>query len=147
MTYEKEIDLEVAGWTFKRIGKNIWKIYPTASPHSITMTGSDVTTPLTIPFPHRLVRLTFFHTDSSYAAVTDELDITLKRTQAQGYPQKFEEIVYYDASLQDSYPTARGGETYEYEGSVYQLILKCGTSGHLVFPVLYIQMLEGGLSR
>jgi hypothetical protein len=142
LSYEKEHDLEINGWTFKRIGKNIFQVYPTPSPHSITMTGADVTTSLTVPFPHRWIRLTFLHTDNAYTPQTiSELAITFQRSQGQATPDKFAEVLYHDEYLIDPYITARGGETHEYESSVYKLILN-STNTHLIFPNFYLQQLE-----
>ena len=131
-------------WTFQRIGKNIWKIYITKSPHSITMKGSDVTTELHIPFIHRWLRIHFFHTDSSYDAVTggDRLNILLKRTAGTLTPQKFEEYLYKETGLTSARITEVFGESFEYESGIHQLVLN-STSTNLVFPVFYIQKLEG----
>lgn len=106
------------------------------------MTGADVTTHLSIPFPHRWIRLTFFHMNSTYAALTNsELEITFKRTQTTVEPSKFEEIIYYDDARTDPYITARAGETYEYEPSLYDLIL-ASMNTDLIQPVFYLQKLE-----
>lgn len=139
---DKNIDEIHGEWTFKRIGKNIYKIYRTVAPHCIAMTGANVTTQLPIPFPHRWIRLTFFHMNAAYAAITNsELGITFKRTQASLDPPHFEETVYFDEARTDPYITARAGETYEYEPSVYDLILLSNNTD-LIQPVFYLQKLE-----
>jgi len=140
MTYEKEIDLEIAGWTFKRIGKNIYKIYVTADPNSITMTGSDVKTQLKIPFPHRILRMHLYHTNSAYAASTNALTIILRRSASTLTPAKFVEDLF-NGSATASKISEVYGEGFEYEAGIYDLILN-STNTDLIFPIFYLQKLE-----
>jgi len=130
------------GWTFERVAMNIWKIYRTASPHSITMTGSAVTTQLVIPFAHRWLRMSFYHTDSAYAASTANLSITMQRTADTIVPANFAEDLFEDTVIVTDTATEVFGTAFEYERTLYHLIMD-STNNHLVFPVFYIQKLEG----
>jgi hypothetical protein len=142
LSYEKEHDLEINGWTFKRIGKNIYKIYRTVDPHSITMTGSEVLTDLTIPFPHRLIRLNLFHTSSTYVASTFQWQYRFIRVAGTLDPQHFEEYIIGEDNMLIPWITEVFGEGFEYEAGNYRLGITAYTSGELVFPVLYVQKLE-----
>jgi len=130
------------GWTFERVAMNIWKIYRTASPHSITMTGSAVTTQLVIPFAHRWLRMSFYHTDSSYAASTANLSVTMQRTADTIVPANFQEKLFADTAIITATSTETFGTKFEYERTIYDLLLN-STNTHLVFPLFYIQKLEG----
>lgn len=127
-------------WTFKRIGKNIYKATITKSPYSITMTGSDVETELHIPFPHRWIRMHFYHTDSSYAANTTATAVYMKRSAGKIHPVLFEEYLIAHSALTNSKLTETFGETYEYEIGTYTLLLNTTTT-QLIFPVFYVQRL------
>lgn len=129
-------------WTFKRIGRNIWKIYLTKNPYSITMTGSAVTTQLHIPFAHRWLRMHLYHTDSSYATSVNNLSVTLKRAAGTVHPlNKFEEYLFSEDYVVSSKVTEVYGEGFEYEAGVYSLILNTVTT-ELIFPIFYVQKLE-----
>lgn len=141
MSYEKEHDLEINGWTFKRIGKNIYKIYRTVSPNAITMTGADVTTQLQIPFPHRLLRMHLYHTTSAYVASSGMLTVTLARRETTLTPERFKENVFYESSIPASIITEVYGEGFEYEAGIYELTLNTNSTD-LIFPLFYVQKLE-----
>ena len=131
------------GWTHEHIGQNIWKIYPTVTPHNIIMDGTDLTRELFVPFTHRLQRMHFFHTDSAYSASTDDLGITVKRSVGTLYPQAFEEFLYDEDLIKYSHVTlVFEPEMYDYEASVWQIVLN-STSGDCVFPLFYIQHRSG----
>jgi hypothetical protein len=141
VTPQNYVEGEIEGWVFQHVAKNIYKIYPARSPHSITMTGADVTTALRIPFPHRLIRLHWRHTDSAYAASTDALAIILRRPEGSMTPEHFEEDVFNETNIVKSKGTEKYGEGFEYEAGVYSVILNT-TNTDLIFPILYVQKLE-----
>jgi len=141
MSKKEDID-EIHGvWTFKRIGKNIFKIYVTADPNSITMTGANVTTQLQIPFPHRILRMHLYHTNSAYAASTNALTIILRRSAGTLTPAKFVEDLFNEDGIIVSKVTEVYGEGFEYEAGIYDLILN-STNTDLIFPIFYLQKLE-----
>jgi len=129
------------GWTYEHIGKNIWKIYPDVDPHSVTMTGSDVTKELYIGFTHRLLRIHFYHTDSSYAASTDELFVRIERRAGTLYPLRFEEYLY-DKSLIINSRISLLFTELDYEASVWKFTFN-STNTDLIFPVVYIEARRG----
>jgi len=135
------LDETHGGWTFKRIGKNIYKIYRELSPYSITMTGADVTTKLPIPFPHRILRMHIYHTDSAYAASVDALDVILRRAAGSLTPEKFEEDLFNESGIVLSKVTEVFGEGFEYEAGIYDVILN-STATDLIFALFYVQKLE-----
>ena len=130
------------GWTFERVAQNIWKVYRTTSPHGITMTGSAVTTQLNVPFAHRWLRMSWYHTDAAYAASVANLSVTMQRTADTVLPANFEEDLFEDTAIVAATATEVFGEAFEYERTLYDLILD-STVDHLIFPVFYIQKLEG----
>ena len=129
------------GWTFERVAQNIWKIFRTTAPHSITMTGAAVTTQLNVPFAHRWLRMSWYHTDNAYAASVANLSVTMQRTADTIVPANFEENLFEDAAIVAATATETFGEKFEYERTLYDLILD-STNAHLIFPVFYIQKLE-----
>lgn len=133
--------VDMGDFRAEHIGSNFYKITAKTSDNSLTLTaGTDVTTQLRIPFPHRWVRASFLHTDATYVVMTNsQLNILLKRTQGQGLPLKFEEYLYFDERIVSGNVTKPFGETNEYEASIYQLTLLGWTAGELVVPVLIIQ--------
>ena len=127
------------GWTYEHIGKNIWKIYPVVYPHYIVMDGTDLATELFIKFTHRLLRTHFFHTDGTYAANTDDLGVTIKRSTGTLQPQNFEEMLYDEDLINYSHVTLEfEPEMYDYEASLWTITLN-STSGNCIFPLIYIQ--------
>ena len=136
----EEIDSVEGVWTRERIGKNIWKYHITVSPNSITMTGAAVETQLSIPFPHRWLRMHFYHTDSAYAASETELSITIKRPVGLVSPAKFEEYLFHEEKILDSKITEMFGEGFEYERGVWVVSL-LSTATDLIFPIFYVQKL------
>lgn len=128
-------------WIFKRIGKNIYKIYIKLSPYSITMTGANVTTKLPIPFPHRILRMHLYHTDSAYAASTNALTAILRRAAASLTPERFEEDLFNETGIVASKVSEVYGEGFEYEAGIYDLILNT-TNTDLIFAIFYVQKLE-----
>ena len=142
MTMRTENKKFVNGWTFERVAQNIWKVYRTTAPHGVTMTGAAVTTQLNIPFAHRWLRMHFYHTDDSYDASILNLSVTMQRTADTILPANFEEDLFEDTAIVAATSTEVFGEAFEYERTLYDLILD-STVDHLVFPVFYIQKLEG----
>lgn len=138
---EQSIEETHGGWIFKRIGKNIYKIYRELSPYSITMTGANVTTKIPIPFPHRILRMHLYHTNSTYVASTDALAAILRRAAGSLTPERVEEDLFNETAIVASKITEKYGEGFEYEAGVYDLILNT-TNTDLIFPILYVQKLE-----
>lgn len=130
-----------AGWVYEDIGKNFWKIYPTGTYHSVTMTGSDVTKQLPVDSSHRLIRMTFFHSTSTYGRSTDNLLLRIERPAGTLTPLKFVEYLFEEDLLTDAEITLIFGETYEYEATIWKFTFNT-TSGDLIFPVIYIQKIE-----
>lgn len=135
-------------WVFTRVIKNLYKGYIIASPHSITMTGSSVTTQLPLPFTHKWIELLLYHTDSSYAASTDQLDITLSRpaggiTELQYVVDNlFNRQNEVASAIKKTFgDAAPDNKQFVYEPSNYNLLLN-STNTDLVFPVLYILRLS-----
>ena len=84
----------------------------------------------------------FYHTDSSYDASIDNLSVTMQRTADTIVPANFEEDLFEDTAIVTATATETFGEKFEYERTLYDLILD-STNAHLIFPVFYIQKLEG----
>jgi len=106
------------------------------------MTAAAVTTQLHIPFPHRWVRIGFYHTTSGYVAATTYMNITLKRTAGTIAPQRFDEYLFHEEDVRTAWAGENYGETFEYPPGTYELILT-GANTNLVFPVFIIQRLSG----
>ena len=140
MSYDQSKEI-MGGWTFQRFARNIYKATRTTAPHSITMTGSDVTTQLQIPFPHRILRMHCYHTDSAYAESDIPMAVILRRRVATVTPAKFSEDLFNEDNINVSKMTEVFGEGFEYEAGIYDVILNT-TSTHLIFPMFYIQKLE-----
>lgn len=129
-------------WTMARIGKtNIYMVYVTAAPNGIVMTAADVTTPLQIPFPHRWVRIHFYHTTVAYVASIDALAIILRRRAGTMIPVRFSEDLFNGAGIVASRITEVFGEGFEYEPTTYDVTLNT-TATDLIFPLFYVQKLE-----
>jgi len=105
------------------------------------MTGSDVTKELYIGFTHRLLRMHFYHTDSSYAASTDELFVRIERSAGTLYPLRFEEYLY-DKSLIINSRISLLFTELDYEASVWKFTFN-STNTDLIFPVVYIEARRG----
>lgn len=127
------------GWQFFRAAEGFWKVFIVdADTNRITMTGSDVTTELHIPFPHRFDRFLFYHVDSSNASNQASLDILIKRLPAKLHPNNFAEI------LNDSSHTSAKTTVvlpFSYEASLWQISLNTTTT-HFVYPIIYVWELE-----
>lgn len=128
------------GWSRGRIGKNIWKYFRTVSPHAITMTGAAVTTQLHIPFPHRWLRTTFYHTSSAYVENYELLSATIQRSIGTFTPAKFKETLFAETEITDPDWTELWGERFEYEAGVWDIILTAASTD-LIFPLFYVQNL------
>lgn len=130
-------------WRFERIGTNFWKIYIAASPNIVTMTGSDVTTELRIPFAHRFVRLSFVHVDSANAAKSSKLGVALHRPTGTTSPQSAINLEYvFQADNVSHYAfVVKLGIGYEYGESVYILTMDAANTDKIL-PIIYIQALE-----
>ena len=131
-------------WSFERVGKsNIYRVYVTIDPRAIVMTAANVTTQLNIPFPHRWLRIHFYHTDAAYATGVANLAVTLTRAVGTMFPVAFADDLFAEGLLVSSRIIETFGEGFEYEAGSYNLILN-STALHLIFPLFYIQKLETG---
>jgi len=131
-----------AVWTMVRIGNtDVYKVYITAAPNGIVMTAADVVTQLAIPFPHKWIRIHFYHTTVAYVASVDALAIILRRRAGTLTPETFSEDLYNEAAVVASRITEVYGGDFTYEAGTYDLTLNT-TATHLIFPLFYIQKLE-----
>jgi len=129
-------------WMMERVGKtNIYKVYLTAAPPAIVMTGLDVTTNLHIPFPHRWLRTHFYHTTAAYAVSQAYLRVTLRRAVGTMFPVEFLDELFCEFDINAVIMIEKFGEGFEYEAGTYNLILNT-TATDLIFPLFYIQKLE-----
>ena len=139
MVYET---FQEGNWKFQRVGLNFYKVYYNAAGvNYVAMTGSDVSKLFTVPFFHRWVRISFFHTDSSNAASGNSWNITMFKEQSVSMPTKFEEYLYGDEKIKKARVTERFGEGFEYEAGTYKLTLN-GTSTRRIYPQFTLQKLE-----
>lgn len=129
-------------WMLERIAKtNIYKVYLTAAPPAIVMTGAAVATQLHIPFPHKWLRIHFYHTDAAYAISMAYLRITLRRAVGVMFPAEFLDELFCEFNINAATITEKFGESFEYEASTWNLILNAAATD-LIFPLFYIQKLE-----
>jgi hypothetical protein len=105
------------------------------------MTGLDVVTQLHIPFPHRWLRIHFYHTDAAYAVSIAELRITLRRELGVMFPVQFADDLFCEFDMHSVMIIEKFGEGFEYEAGTYNLILN-SVDTDLIFPLFYIQKLE-----
>jgi len=137
----------VGDWVFQQVAKNIFKVHWQPDPHGIAMTGSDVEKRLNIPFPHRWLRMTFYHTDSSYAVSTDALFIHIYRKAGAIAPlSKLVESLFREHDIVASKITEVWGLAFEYEACDWQLVLN-STSTDIIFPIFYVQRLPSPQER
>ena len=125
------------GWTFEHVGKNLWKIYPDVEPHEVIMTGADVPKELFVAFTHRLKRMHFYHTDSSYAASIDSLLIRVERSAGTLNPSRFEEYLYNNEHIIKSRISLVFREL-DYEASLWKFTFNTTTTD-VIFPVIYVE--------
>lgn len=141
-TENMEEHYQVGLWTLERIAKtNLYKVYITVDPHAIVMTGADVVTQLHIPFPHRWLRIHFYHTDAAYTISLEYLRITLRRELGTMFPVQFADDLFCEFEINAVMLIEKYGEGFEYEAGVYNLILNT-TATDLLFPLFYVQKLE-----
>lgn len=132
----------VGVWTFERIGKtNKYKVYITADPNAIVMTGADVTTQLQIPFPHRWGHIHFYHTDAAYAISLAYLRATLRREVGTMFPARFSDELFCEFVINSHMFLEMFDEPFYFEASTYNVILNT-TVTQLIFPLFYIEKLE-----
>lgn len=135
-------------WTFKRIGKtNYVEIYPSKeyTNRAITMTGSDVSKQIDIPWTHRICNLKLFHMDSSYDPSTDALAVTLERPQSHipALSKMHDQpLRKYDVTSSKKIFAFADFEVAPIPPSIWKLTLN-STNTDLVVPVLTIQVLGG----
>lgn len=129
-------------WTFERIGKtDIYKVYLAIDPHAVVMTGADVMTQLNIPFPHKWIRIHFYHTTAAFVVSLDYLRITLRRELNTMFPIQFSDDLFCEYYINALMTLEVFGEGFQYEAGPYNLILNT-TATDLIFPLFYIQKLE-----
>jgi hypothetical protein len=129
-------------WTLERIGKsNLYKVYITVDPHAIVMTGADLVTQLHIPFPHKWLRIHFYHTDAAYVVSMNPLRVTLRRELNTMFPVQFADDLFCEFDINAVMMIEKFGEGFEYEAGVYNVILN-STATNLIFPLFYVQKLE-----
>ena len=131
-------------WTMERIGKtNIYKVFITAEPRAIAMpaVAADVTTQLSIPFPHRWLRVHFYHTTAAFVVSFEPLRITIRREVTTMLPVEFLDELFCEFDITDVIGIEKFGEGFEYEAGVWNIILNT-VATELVFPLFYIQKLE-----
>jgi hypothetical protein len=129
-------------WTMERIGNtDIYKVYITAAPNGIVMTGANVTTQISFPFPHKWESILFYHTTVAFVASTDALTIILRRSAGAMTPERFSEDLLNDVGVVASRRTENFGDPFKREAGAYDLILNT-TATDLIFPVFYVQKLE-----
>lgn len=131
-------------WTFERLGKtNIYKVYITEIPHAVAMpaVAADVTTQLQIPWPHKWLRIHFYHTTAAFGVSLTALRVTLRRAVGIMFPNEFLDELFCEFGITDTIMIEKFGEGFEYESSTWNLILNT-TATELVFPVFYIQKME-----
>ena len=130
-------------WKFQCIGQNFYKVYYNAAGVTyIAQTASDVSKDLTVPFFHRWVRASFYHTDSSNVESTGYWTVTLIRNTSTTAPTLFQEYLYGDEKMHSPRITEKFGEGFEYEGGTYRLTLNAGNTTRSV-PQFIIQKLDG----
>jgi len=133
---------QVGVWMIERIGKtNLYKVYIELDPHAIVMTGAIVTTQLHIPFPHKWIRIHFYHTDAAYAVSIALLRITLRRELNTMFPVQFADDLFCEFDMNSVMIIEKFGEGFEYEAGVYNVLLN-SVATNLIFPLFYIQKLE-----
>jgi hypothetical protein len=135
---------QVGPWTMERVGKtNIYKVYITAIPHAVTMpaVAADVTTQLQIPWPHKWLRIHFYHTTAAFGVSVTAMRVTLRRAVGVMFPNEFLDELFCEFDITDTIMIEKFGEGFEYEACTWALILNT-TATELVFPVFYIQKLE-----
>lgn len=142
-TENMESRYHIGLWTFERMGKtSIYKVYITADPAAIAMTGAAVATQLHIPFAHKWIRIHFYHTDATIVAVsTAYLRITLRREVGKMFPANYLDELFCEFNINQHLIQEQYGEGFEYEACVWTLILN-SVATDLIFPLFYVQKLE-----
>lgn len=126
-------------WTFVRWAREYYRVV--VEENYIAMTGGDVAVDLRFPFPFRWLRTDFYHTDAALAASTDPLAIQLNRPVDTMEPLgDFTEILLFKRAVRDAMYGENWGENFEYEPSVWNLIMN-STNTDLIFPIFYVRRL------
>lgn len=131
-------------WMIERIGKtNIYKVYLQADPPAIAMpaVAADVTTDLHIPFPHKWLRIHFYHTTAAFVVSQDYQRITLRREVGTMFPAQFLDELFCEFYVNAVIMCEAFGDNFKFEAGTYHLILNT-TATDLVFPLFYIEKLE-----
>ena len=133
--------VDISGWAADYVGKGIWQIIPSygnPEDNCIIMTGNAVTMLAHIPINHRLVRIEWKHTDSSYADNATATAASFSRHDYRpGYANLWW-IMYQEAASTSATTIVPFGEGYEYLSCDY-LFSFLTTNGHFIFPKLWIQ--------
>jgi len=134
-------------WRFERIGRtDIYRVYIANPLRYIIMTGADLTTQLAIPFPHRWLRIHFYHTTNGGGVMPPPLSnaylrITLRREVATFDPNFVSDELFCEFNINHHIIQEQFGEGWEYEAGVWNLILNT-TATEFVWPLFYIQKLK-----
>jgi len=104
------------------------------------MTGSDVTTKLQIPFPHRVLRVMFCHTTSSKVLDNAATYMEISCSQTAGFPTGFKDFLIREYDLTAKTWGEWFGIGFEYESRTWDVILNTDT-GDLIYPYFVIQKL------
>lgn len=129
-------------WRFERVGKtDIYKVYIAADARYILMTGANVTTQLSIPFPHRWLRIHFYHTQVAGLPAMGYLRISLRREVNTFDPNLASDELFCEFNINQHVVQEQFGEGWEYEAGVWTLILNTALNER-VAPLFYIQKLK-----
>jgi len=129
-------------WTFNRAGNELWRTFVSKVPHGFSMTGSNVSKQLVIPFTHKLLRVHFYHTDNAYAANVTSTAFSLKRAVGEiGDLEYFEDVIINEATLTDSRAMFTFGDCFKFDSCVWTFVMNT-SNGHIVYPLVFIEALS-----
>lgn len=140
--------IKLDGWIMQKITPqgNHYKIFldPSKYPNNaLTMTGSNLTKELFIPYTHRINKITLTHKDNTLVDNSDAFTFYFGLTDNQT-PNRDDFLLYINAETSFSY-IDKFGEGYEYEAAKWALVANT-TATHKLIPIIYIQVLgQGGL--
>lgn len=137
-----EENLKSGLWEFHKFNLTDYKIFITTehrTDRGILMTGSDVTTSLTIPFAHTWLMGVLKHLSSAYAASTDAVYVLLNQPQGSIEPLAYgEEYIYRGYDLTDSRITLSLPNNFRFPAGTYNLVLN-STSTDIIVPLLKVR--------
>jgi len=121
-------------------------IYPHPDIHAdsaLTMTGSDVTKYIDVPFPHRIVKLLLTHLDTNDAKTTDAMEVQLQVEVGRDSISKLAaDYVFHETDINVAEFAEHFRDGFEYPARTYTLVLKADNTDKVI-PVLHIQQLGG----